>query len=275
MVSDAGRAAGTIVGRYVRVSGRALVIVAAFVLGACARDEAPTANWRTTSEPVMTPLAPITTSPEAPVVPSASPSLRAPMAPSMQTLTPPAQPSRNPCLTRWGSPRLDAPEDCASKGPRASRVLPGRGVYKIGKPYTVRGRTYVPAENPAYDEVGTASWYGGDFHGGKTANGEIFDMHALTAAHKTLPLPSFAHVRNEANGRTILVRINNRGPFAGDRIIDVSHAAARLLGFDGRGLAKVRVTYVGRAPLDGGDQAERAFLAQQPWYGPELALGAR
>ena len=275
MVSDAGRVARSIVERYARASGLVMVVVAAFVLGACARDDPPTSNWRTTSDPAVAPLAPMTTSPASPALPSMPPALHAPIAPSMQTLTPSAPPARNPCLTRWGSPRLDAPEECASKGPRASRPLPVRGVYKVGKPYTVAGRTYVPTENPTYDEVGTASWYGGDFHGGKTANGEVFDMHALTAAHKTLPLPSYAYVRNEANGRTIMVRINNRGPFAGDRLIDLSHAAARLLGFAGHGLAKVRVTYVGRAPLDGSDHAERAFLAQQPWYGPEMALIAR
>jgi len=151
--------------------------------------------------------------------------------------------------------------------------LPGRPVYKIGRPYTVAGRTYVPAEDPAYDEVGIASWYGTDFHGGPTANGEIFDMHRLTAAHRTLPMPSYAYVHNPANGRTILVRINNRGPFKGDRIIDLSHEAARLLDFKGKGLAEVRVTYAGRAPLDGSDQAERAFLERQPWYRQTVTLG--
>lgn len=276
MVSDAGPAAGWDVGKFARASGRVVVVVAAFVLGACAREEAPSANWRTTSEPMMAPLAPMSGPSAAPIVP---PGLHAPMAPSVQTLpqalpeSPP--PSRSPCLTKWGSPRLDAPTTCAAHGPRASHSLPVRGVYKIGKPYTVKGRTYVPKEDPNYSEVGTASWYGRDFHGGKTANGEVFDMHALTAAHKTLPLPSYAYVRNESNGRTVMVRINNRGPFAGDRIVDLSHAAAQALGFAGNGLAKVRVTYVGPAPLEGGDHAERAFLAQQPWFGPEVALSAR
>ena len=215
------------------------------------------------------------------------------MAPSMQTLPqaplPPAE--RNPCLTKWGSPRLDAPDGCAGRSPRAelapskpvtrlasasgARVMPKRGVYKVGKAYTVAGKTYVPAENPNYDETGTASWYGDGFHGGPTANGEVYDMHLLTAAHKTLPMPSYAYVHNPANGRTIMVRINNRGPFAGNRIIDLSREAARLLDFKSRGLATVRVTYAGRAPLDGNDSAERAFLTQQSWYNREIQVGAR
>jgi rare lipoprotein A len=297
MVGDAGRATGWTAGHIVRTSGRTMALIAALVLSACAREETPTANWRTTTEP-STSFAPMTVSPATPVQPSGS---YAPMAPSMQTLTPPAPPGRDPCLTKWGSPRLDAPEGCAARGPRASgppqpsasrRLEPGapvaplssvsgashaplsRGIYKIGKPYTVAGQTYVPAEDPNYDETGIASWYGDGFHGGQTANGEVYDMHMLTAAHKTLPMPSYAHVHNPVNGRTIMVRINNRGPFKGDRIIDLSWEAARQLDFKSRGLATVRVTYVGPAPLDGNDRAERAFLAQQPWYRPEIAAGA-
>jgi rare lipoprotein A (peptidoglycan hydrolase) len=207
----------------------------------------------------------------------APPGLQAPMAPSMQTMppSPPPPAERHPCLTKWGSPRLDAPADCAARGPRAARDLPQRGVFKIGKPYTVAGRTYVPAEDPNYDETGTASWYGDGFHGGPTANGEVYDMHELTAAHKTLPMPSYAYVHNPVNGRTIMVRINNRGPFKGDRIIDLSREAARLLDFKHRGLATVRVTYAGPAPLDGNKGVERAFLAQQPWYRAETVVGVR
>jgi rare lipoprotein A (peptidoglycan hydrolase) len=238
-----------------------LVLGAVLALGACAREEPPDAHWRTTTEPS---LAPPATAPP--------PAQHFPMAPSIQ-VPPQAPVERSPCLTKWGSPRLDAPAECASKSPRASRALPGRGVYKVGRPYTVGGRTYVPAEDPAYDEVGIASWYGADFHGGPTANGEIFDMHRLTAAHRTLPMPSYAYVQNPANGRMIMVRINNRGPFKGDRIIDLSKEAARLLDFKGRGLAAVRVTYAGRAPLDGSDHAERAFLERQPWYRQAVTLG--
>ena len=146
-------------------------------------------------------------------------------------------------------------------------VPKGGGTYKIGAPYRISGRWYIPQEDPAYDRVGVASWYGEDFHGRKTANGEIYDMGGLTAAHPTLPLPSYAHVTNVETGRTILVRINDRGPYARERIIDLSRQAARLLGSEGRGLAHVRVRYAGRAPLDGNDTREQAFLAGQPWYG--------
>src|SRR6202012_947764 len=101
--------------------------------------------------------------------------------------------------------------------------------------------TYTPSEDYSYDETGMASWYGDDFNKGKTANGEIFNKNELTAAHKTLPLPTLARVTNLDNGRSIVVRINDRGPFSGARIIDVSQRAAQLLGFESQGTAKVRV----------------------------------
>lgn len=142
----------------------------------------------------------------------------------------------------------------------------GGGGFKLGSPYKVAGRWYVPREEPGYDRSGTGSWYGDDFHGRKTANGEIFDMHALSAAHPTLPLPSYAHVTNLENGRTILVRINDRGPYVRDRIIDLSHASARALGYDAKGHAQVRVRYAGRAPMSGDDSRERQFLASQSWH---------
>jgi peptidoglycan lytic transglycosylase len=142
-------------------------------------------------------------------------------------------------------------------------VPKGGGVYKVGAPYAVSGRWYVPREQPGYDEIGIASWYGADFHGRRTANGEIFDMDALTAAHPTLPLPSYAYVSNEDNGRTILVRINDRGPYAHDRIIDLSRRSAQALGLEAQGLARVRVRFAGRAPLDGDDGHERRYLAEQ------------
>ncbi|MGF1651470.1 MAG: septal ring lytic transglycosylase RlpA family protein [Hyphomicrobiaceae bacterium] len=121
---------------------------------------------------------------------------------------------------------------------------------KIGTPYTVAGITYVPAENPQYDEIGEASWYGEGFHGKPTANGELYDQASMTAAHPTLPMPSFVRVTNLANGRTVLVRVNNRGPFKRGRIIDVSKAAADALGFAQHGITRVRVQYVGPAPLE-------------------------
>lgn len=137
----------------------------------------------------------------------------------------------------------------------------GGGRYKVGDPYQVSGRWYVPREEPDYDRVGVASWYGEDFHGRYTANGEVYDMRALTAAHQTLPMPSYAYVTNLNNGRTILVRINDRGPFVNDRIIDLSQASAHALGYRQHGLAKVRVRYAGPAPLNGDDARERAYLA--------------
>jgi rare lipoprotein A len=140
----------------------------------------------------------------------------------------------------------------------------GGGVYKIGAPYQIAGRWYVPREEPGYDRSGVASWYGSDFHGRRTANGEVFDMDALTAAHPTLPLPSLATVTNLDTGRTILVRINDRGPYAKDRLIDLSRRSARELGLEHTGTARVRVRYVGPAPLDGNDHAERRHLAGLP-----------
>jgi rare lipoprotein A len=138
-------------------------------------------------------------------------------------------------------------------GPEASSVsLPsGNGVYKIGEPYQEEGVWYYPQEQPDYDETGIASWYGGEFHGHRTANGEIFDANGLTAAHPTLPMPVNVRVTNLENGKALVLRVNDRGPFRRGRIIDVSAHAAQLLGFYGKGTAKVRVTYLARADLPG------------------------
>jgi peptidoglycan lytic transglycosylase len=138
-------------------------------------------------------------------------------------------------------------------------VPKGGGAYRVGRPYTVAGRTYFPEENPKYSAVGVASWYGDDFHGRFTSNGEIYDKNSISAAHKTLPLPSYVRVTNLGNKRSIVVRVNDRGPFANDREIDLSYKTAQLLGFQGRGLARVKVDYVGRAPLDGSD--DRKLMA--------------
>lgn len=118
------------------------------------------------------------------------------------------------------------------------------GVYKVGNPYQVFDRWYYPAEDPGYDQTGVASWYGPGFHGLRTANGELFDENALTAAHTTLPMPSYVRVTNLANGRAVILRVNDRGPFVDDRLIDVSRRAAQLLGFQGQGTAQVRVEAV-------------------------------
>ena len=129
----------------------------------------------------------------------------------------------------------------------------GGGTYRIGPPYSIGGRTYVPVENPHYRAEGVASWYGEDFHGRQTANGEIYDMQSMSAAHATLPLPSYVRVTNLSNARSVIVRVNDRGPYHADRVIDVSVRAATVLGFYGSGLAPVRVEYVGTAPLEGSD----------------------
>lgn len=115
------------------------------------------------------------------------------------------------------------------------------GVYKVGKPYQVEGAWYYPAVDYNYDETGIASWYGPNFHGKFTANGERYDMNALTAAHRTLPMPSFVRVTNLENGRSVVLKVNDRGPFARGRIIDVSRRAAQLLGFENKGTARVNV----------------------------------
>lgn len=120
------------------------------------------------------------------------------------------------------------------------------------RPYQIRGRWYQPAEQPGYDETGMASWYGDQFNGRPTATGERFDMHALTAAHKTLPLPGLVEVTNLANGRRIVVRVNDRGPFVDGRIIDLSRGSAEALGMLQAGVAEVRVRYLGLAPRLGG-----------------------
>jgi rare lipoprotein A len=134
---------------------------------------------------------------------------------------------------------------------------PPSGSYKVGEPYQVNGIWYYPAEDPYYDQTGIASWYGEPFDGQKTANGEIYDMNDLTAAHKTLPMPVYVRVTNLENGRSLVLRINDRGPFVSGRIIDVSRRAAQLLGFDKKGTAKVRVQVVD--PGTG-----NAYAAQDP-----------
>ena len=133
------------------------------------------------------------------------------------------------------------------------QVPKGGGRAQVGKPYKVRGKWYYPKDDPGYVETGTASWYGPNFHGRLTANGEVYDMHGLSAAHKTFPLPSYAMVTNLDNGAKVMVRVNDRGPFADDREIDVSAEAADLLGFKDAGTADVKVEYVGRAPLERDD----------------------
>lgn len=129
----------------------------------------------------------------------------------------------------------------------------GGGRYQLGRPYQIKGRWYRPKEDPNYVKVGAASWYGQAFHGRLTANGEVYDMMRLSAAHPTMPLPSYARVTNVGNGSSVLVRVNDRGPFARNRVIDLSRRAAELLDYKDDGVATVRVEYVGPAPLEGRD----------------------
>jgi rare lipoprotein A len=145
-------------------------------------------------------------------------------------------------------------------GPASPRVVAdgqavprGGGQYLVGRPYTVAGRRYFPSEAARETQVGMASYYGSAFHGRKTANGEVFDMAAISAAHPTMPLPSYARVTNTANGRSIIVRVNDRGPYHGGRIMDVSQRVADALDFRRMGTARVRVDYVGKASLGGSD----------------------
>jgi rare lipoprotein A len=139
--------------------------------------------------------------------------------------------------------------------------------YKVGAPYQIDGRWYTPKVEPDYVETGVASWYGDAFHGKLTANGEIFDKRRISAAHRTLPMPTVVEVENLQNGRRIVVRVNDRGPFAKDRIIDLSHGAADALGFTAQGTAQVRVRYLGEAnladlaPLPGRQPRMRAIAA--------------
>lgn len=154
---------------------------------------------------------------------------------------------------------------------KTSKPVPkGGGRYTVGKPYKIAGKWYYPKSDPDYEKVGYASWYGPTFHGRKTANGEIFDRNALTAAHPTMPLPSYAKVTNLANGQSMVVRVNDRGPFHDNRVIDLSERVANMLGTKARGIAKVKVEYVGRAPLHGQD--EKRLLASYSgnggsWFG--------
>ncbi|WP_409455316.1 septal ring lytic transglycosylase RlpA family protein [Methylosinus sp. H3A] len=131
----------------------------------------------------------------------------------------------------------------------------GGGYYMVGKPYQIAGKTYYPSER-SYSAVGLASWYGSDFHGRKTANGEVFDLASISAAHPTMPLPSYARVTNLRNHRSMIVRVNDRGPYHGGRVMDVSQRVAEALDFHRVGTARVKVDYVGHAALAGSDDAK-------------------
>ncbi len=176
--------------------------------------------------------------------------------------------------SRWGAPinahvRLGHKKNRNDDGrynPSPSPAVAGSGAHqKIGRPYQISGRTYVPARQDDYDRTGVASWYGAKFHGRKTANGEVFDMNSLSAAHTTLPLPSLVRVTNLENGRSIIVRVNDRGPFVNNRLIDMSKAAAQELGYTRQGTTRVRVQYVGPAVKNPGrSQAQVRHVSSRP-----------
>jgi len=193
-------------------------------------------------------------------------------APAPATGLPQTAPSTSPLALPRPAPQRAAPRVTA---PTATVDLSNidRGLYnhmKVGKPYKVAGKKYHPAHNPDYDKIGVASWYGDKFHGKPTANGETYNKNALTAAHKTLPLNSYVYVTNMDTGKSIKVRLNDRGPFIDDRIIDLSEAAATQLGITSKGLGRVRVQYAGAAPAGGGQPylpttpEQHAERAQEP-----------
>src|SRR4051794_37228196 len=163
------------------------------------------------------------------------------------------------CAQNGKFSRVD-PKYGVSSSPRVvafgEPVPKGGGTYRIGKPYTVAGRGYVAGGEAQYRPEGLGSWYGHQFHCPPAANGEVFDMASLTAAHPTLPMPCYARVTNLSNGKSLIVRVNDRGPYHGNRLVDVSNKAAELLEFKGNGIARVRVEYVGRAPLEGSDDRQ-------------------
>jgi len=162
-------------------------------------------------------------------------------------------------------------------GPASPRVVAdgepvprGGGMYMLGKPYTIAGLTYYPSEKH-YAATGLASWYGDAFHGRRTANGEVYDRDSISAAHPTLPLPSYARVTNLRNHYSMIVRVNDRGPFAAHRIMDVSRKTAEALDFCQRGTTPVKIEYIGAASLAGSN--DQKLLATLRSDGPALLAG--
>ena len=165
------------------------------------------------------------------------------------------------CLLLAVAACSSAPAPGTGGGRQTAGNTAQQGYYKIGKPYEINGTEYVPAFDPNYDETGIASWYAGAFTGQPTGNGELYDPNQLTAAHRTLPMPSLVRVTNLDNGRALIVRINDRGPYAQNRIIDLSRRCAQLLGFEKQGTAKVRVQILTKESEALADAAKRGQLA--------------
>jgi rare lipoprotein A len=171
--------------------------------------------------------------------------------------------AKSPMQTAGGHGKEYFPEGAYGKAsPRVvadgEDVPKGGGQYLVGQPYTIAGKTYVPSEKK-YATTGLASWYGDAFHGRRTANGEVYDKNSITAAHPTMPLPSYARVTNLRNNHSIIVRVNDRGPYHGGRVMDLSARAAEALDYKRVGTAKIKVEYVGRASLAGSD--DRKLMA--------------
>lgn len=164
--------------------------------------------------------------------------------------------------------RSGSPEEGAATNVRTEEGSePWLERERVGPPYQANGRWYVPTPEPGYAQTGTASWYGPQFHGQRTASGEVFDETALTAAHPTLPIPSLVQVTNLENGREVIVRVNDRGPFVDERLIDLSRGAAQVLGFEQQGRTRVHVRYLGPAPRH--VNAETAMAAAAPSSGSQ------
>lgn len=153
---------------------------------------------------------------------------------------------------------IPVPESLPAAPPVKKKLVRPKGSYRLGEPYQIAG-LYTPKVDWDYRETGRASWYGESFHGRLTANGERFDQGALTAAHQTLPLPSVVRVTNLENGRSLILRVNDRGPFIEGRIIDVSRKAAKLLKFHDQGIAQVQVEVL--------EKESREAAAELGWKG--------
>ncbi|WP_336294860.1 septal ring lytic transglycosylase RlpA family protein [Bartonella sp. CB169] len=162
-----------------------------------------------------------------------------------------------------------SPKKILSEKKQSKKKRSGRAV--VGKPYHIKGKWYYPQNDPTYKRVGEASWYGSDFHGRLTANGEVYDMNLLTAAHPTMPLPSYARVTNLQNGSSIIVRVNDRGPFMKNRIIDLSKQAAEVLGYANAGVTNVKVEYISKAPIGYYDSAYLIASYTSENYAPSLS----
>jgi rare lipoprotein A len=192
----------------------------------------PSSSTGVHAEPISYQEAPVEDADDMRPLPQAEPQQVAPRQPAPQQVAEVQTPAQ--------------PAQAAPSGEQGARPWLER--ERVGPPYQANGQWYVPTPEPGYEQSGTASWYGPTFNGQRTASGEVFDQTAITAAHPTLPIPSLVQVTNLENGREVIVRVNDRGPFVGNRLIDVSQGAAQVLGIDRAGTARVHIRYLGPAP---------------------------